>query len=306
MKKLAHYFEYLGLRFLIFILSLMPEKALIKFGEFMGLALTKIMPNRYKRSVKDIQKAFPEKSETECKQIARESWANIGRIITEFAKATRFSKENILKRFRFVNCEKFFKDNAEGKGVILMLGHFANWETLGYAMGIKAKKMTFVAYPQNNKYVNDYIAKLRGKFGSTMISSYNPFFASFRALKRGAVVAILADQSVGASKLYMDFLNRPAEISPMPAVLSLKTGLPVYHVSVYREGKQIIVKSSEPVYPPQVEYSTQVLYDYSKVLKKGLEDDIINHPADWLWAHNRWKREAEVKVNMDKGEIRGN
>ena len=305
MKKLCHYLEYLGLRFLIFILSLMPENILVKFGEFMGFVLTKVMPNRYKRSIRDIQKTFPNKTEKECREIALKSWVNIGRIVTEFAKATNKSKEDILKKFRFVDCEQFFKDNAEGKGVILLLGHFANWETLGYAMGIKAKKMTFVAYPQNNSYVNDYVAKLRGKFGSTMISSHNPFFAAFRALKRGALVAILADQSVGSSKLYMDFLNRPAEVSPLPAVLSLKIGLPIYHVSVYREGKQIIIKCTKPIMPPQVPYSTEVLYDYTKVLKKELEEDILKYPADWLWAHNRWKREDEVRFKMEEGEIRG-
>lgn len=305
MKKFFDYSQYLGLKALINALALLPEKLIVKCGEFMGRLLTKIMPNRYKRSVADIQKAFPNKSDKECNQIARESWANVGRIVAEFAKATKFSKEKILKKFRFVNCDQFFKANAEGKGAILMLGHFANWETLGFATAVKAKKMAFVAYPQNNKYVNDYVAKLRGLFGSTMISSHNPFFSAFRALKRGSLIAILADQSVGASKLYMDFLNRPAEVSPLPAVLSLKTGLPVYHITVYREGGQIVAKSSAPIYPPNLPYSTEVLYDFTKALKKGLEDDILKHPADWLWAHNRWKREDEVLSQMKKGEIRG-
>ncbi len=284
----------------------MPENLLIKFGEFMGVTLTKIMPNRYKRSVSDIQKAFPNKSKKECEHIAKESWANIGRIVTEFAKAIKLPKEKILKRIRFENCEQFFQDNANGKGGILLLGHFANWEFLGLATAIKAKKMAFVAYPQNNKYVNDYITKLRSIFGSTLISSYNPFFAAFRALKRGALVAILADQSVGSSKLYMNFLNRPAEVSPLPAVLSLKIGLPIYHISVYREGKQIVARCTKTIQPPKVPYSTEVLYDYTKVLKKELEEDILQYPADWLWAHNRWKREAEVLAEMEKGEIRGN
>ena len=305
MKNFFDYLQCLGLKCLIKILAVLPENFIVKVGENIGLLLTKVMPNRYKRSVTDIQKVFPNKTEAECKEIAKESWSNIGRIVTEFAKATTLSREEILKRFRFVNCEQFFKDNAEGKGVILLLGHFANWETLGYAMGIKSKKMTFVAYPQNNGYVNDYVQKLRGKFGSTMISSYNPFFAAFRALKRGAVVAILADQSVGSSKLFMDFLGRPAEVSPMPAVLSLKSGLPVYHIRVYRDGKQIVVQCTGAIQPLQVPYSTETLYEFSKILKKELEDDILAHPSDWLWAHNRWKREHEVIEKMKRGEIRG-
>jgi len=305
MKHFFDYVQYLGLKSLMVLLGVLPENFIVKVGGNIGLLLTKIMPNRYKRSVKDIQQVFPNKSLKECEQIAKKSWSNIGRIITEFAKAIRLSQEELSKRFRFVNCEQFFKDNAEGKGVILMLGHFANWEVLGYIMGVKAQKMTFVAYPQNNKYVNDYIKELRGKLGSTMISSYNPFFSTFRALKRGAMVAILADQSVGASKLFMDFLGRPAEVSPMPAVLSLKSGLPVYHIRFYRDGNTFVAECADVIYPPKETYSTQVLYDYSKLLKKKLEEDILIHPEDWLWAHNRWKREDEVRAKMERGEIRG-
>jgi len=304
MKKFCHYVEYLGLRFLIFILGLMPENTLIKFGEFMGIVLTKIMPNRYKRSVSDIQKAFPNKTEKECKQIAKESWSNIGRIVTEFAKAIHASKEEILSKFRFENCDQFFKDNQEGKGGILLLGHFANWETLGLAAAIKAKKMAFVAYPQRNQYVNEYISKLRKRFGSTLISSHNPFFASFRALKKGALVAVLADQSVISSKFYMNFLNRPAEVSPMPAVLSLKTGVPVYCLEFYRYGDKLVAHCSETIYPPKVEYSTASVADFTKVLQSKLEKNVLDHPNDWLWAHNRWKREAEARKALEEGKVR--
>ena len=304
MKKFAHYFEYLGLRFLIFILSLMPEKALIKFGEFMGLVLTKVMPNRYKRSITDIQKVFPNKTPEECRKIAKKSWINIGRIVTEFASALKLPKEEIVKKIRFVNCDKFFKENAEGKGGILLLGHFANWELLGLSTAIKTKKMAFVAYPQNNHYVDEYITKLRSTFGSKLISSHNPFFACFRALKRGTLVAILADQSVISSKFYMNFLNRPAEVSPMPAVLSLKTGVPVHCLEFYRDGDQLVAHCSETIYPPQVEYSTQAVADFTKVLQAKLEQNVLDHPSDWLWAHNRWKREEEAHKAMEEGKVR--
>ncbi len=282
----------------------MPESILIKFGEFMGLVLTKVMPNRYKRSIADIQKVFPNKTPEECQQIAKKSWINIGRIVTEFAHAIKLPKEEIIKKIRFVNCENFFKDNQEGKGGILLLGHFANWELLGLATAIKTKKMAFVAYPQNNKYVDEYITKLRSLFGSTLISSHNPFFASFRAVKKGALLAILADQSVISSKFYMNFLNRPAEVSPMPAVLSLKTGVPVHCLEFYRDGDQLIAHCSESIYPPKVEYSTQAVADYTKVLQAKLEKNVLDHPEDWLWAHNRWKREAEARRALEEGKVR--
>ncbi len=304
MKSFFDYIQYLGLKLLVKTLAFLPEKFIVKVGCIIGLLLTKVMPNRYKRSIKDIQKAFPNKTKKECAEIAKKSWENMGRIVAEFAKATKLNKEQILSKFRFENCDKFFKDNQQGKGGILLLGHFANWEVLGLATAIIAKKMAFVAYPQNNKYVDGYITKLRSAFGSTLISSHNPFFASCRALKKGALVAILADQSVISSKFYMNFLNRPAEVSPMPAVLSLKTGVPVHCLEVYRDGKQFVARCTKTIYPPQVEYSTQAVADFTKVLQSKLEQNVINHPADWLWAHNRWKRENEAKKAMQEGKVR--
>ncbi len=230
----------------------------------------------------------------------------MGRVVAEFAKAINASKEEILSKFRFVNCDNFFKDNQEGKGGILLLGHFANWELLGFAAAIKAKKMAFVAYPQRNKYVNEYISKLRKRFGSILISSHSPFFASFRALKKGALLAILADQSVISSRFYMNFLNKPAEVSPMPAVLSLKTGVPVHCIEFYREGNHLVAHCTETIYPPKVEYSTKAVADFTKILQRTLEQNVLNHPADWLWAHNRWKREAEARKALEEGKVRAN
>ena len=74
MKNLFDYIQYLGLKLLVTILTLMPEKFVIKAGCVIGRLLTKVMPNRYKRSVKDVQKVFPDKSEKECREIAQKSW----------------------------------------------------------------------------------------------------------------------------------------------------------------------------------------------------------------------------------------
>ena len=90
----------------------------------------------------------------------------------------------------------------------------------------------------------------------------------------------------------------------MPAVLSLKTGAPVHCLDFYREGNQLVAHCTETIYPPQVEYSTQAVSDFTKVLQSKLEQNVLNHPADWLWAHNRWKREEEARKALEEGKVR--
>jgi len=292
-KKIELAGEYAGLKLLAFTIGLMPWSAAVKTGEWLGVAMTKVVRKRYQRSIRDIQQAFPNKSPEEVRQIALESWRNIGRIAAETAKATTLSYEEILSKLEFRNTEKLFKYDNDGKGGIIHVGHFANWELFGLGVSKKFKRATFIVRPMSNPFVDKLLLAVRKSKGADVISAYKPFFSCFRALKKGAMLGILSDQSVPSSKLYMDFLGRPAEVAPMTAMLSIKMKVPVFPVRLFRENGKLVAEAEETIYPPEGEFSKQMLYDYTEKLKNKYEEWIRKDPSSWLWAHNRWKREKE-------------
>jgi len=73
---------------------------------------------------------------------------------------------------------------------------------------------------------------------------------------------------------------------------------------MYRENGKIIAEAETAIYPPQGEYSHQLLFDYTKQLKSKYEEWITKDPSSWLWAHNRWKREKDcikfMKIQDEK------
>lgn len=292
-KKFKFILELIGLKLLVFIVRLLPWNTAVKFGEFLGILLSKIIHKRFKRTVSDIQKAFPAKTQQEVYDIAIQSWSNIGRIATEFAKGTSLSKEELLKKVEFRNMEEIFKLNDEGKGCILHMGHFTNWELFGIAISLRFRDMAFVARPQTNPYVDKMINDMRTMNGNRMLVAYNPFFSTSKALKKGSAIGILSDQSVPSSKLYMNFMGRPAELGPMTAMLALKMRIPVYPVKLHRENGKLVIEGLPAVVVPQCEYSHEELYKLTERLKNIYEDWIRENPASWLWAHNRWKREKD-------------
>lgn len=292
-KKLKLSLEYHGLKVLVFIISLMPWSAAVKFGELLGVAMAKIISKRFKRTLTDIHKVFPKKTEEEVRQIAMESWRNIGRMAGEVIKGQSMKPEQVLKKLEFRNLDKVFEYNQKGNGGILHLGHFTNWELFGIIASHKLKKTAFIARPMSNPMVDKMLTQMRKSSGSDIISAYNPFFACFRALKKGTMLGILSDQSVPSAKMYMPFLGRAAEVAPMTAMLSLKMNVPVFPVRMYRENGKIVAEGEEPIYPPQGEYSHKVLFDYTAQLKAKYEEWIKKDPSTWLWAHNRWKREKD-------------
>ena len=290
--------EYLALRAVVGFLGILPWKLALKLGESFGILLTILLAKRFKRSVYDIQKAFPKKSKKEVIEIAKESWRNIGRILAETAQISSMPKEEMLKKIEFINFDRVIKENHAGKPCILHMGHFVNWEMFGIAGSTLFKNMLSIAKPQTNPYVNKALIKIRSMYGAKIASSYNPFFTCFKALKKGAIVGIVSDQSVISSPLYMNFLNRPAELAPMTALLSLKMNVPVYPVRMYRKNGKVYARAYDPLLPPQEKFSHELLIKYTEQLKNVYEDWIRQDPASWLWAHNRWKREANALKKM--------
>ncbi len=293
--------EYCGARTLIFLLSLVPYKQTSKLGYALGSTLRFFSHKRFKRSVRDLRKAFPDMTQEQAFNTAKDSWANIGRIAAEFSCAFHMTKADAKDLVKFVNAEDFIAQNEAGKGCLVHIGHFANWELFGLAAPGYIKKMAAVARPMSNGTVDKVVTAMRSSKGTKILSAYNPLFGCLKALKQGYAIAVLSDQSVPSSKIYMDFLGRPAEVGPMTALLSLKTGLPVFPVDLYRENGRLIAKFLPAVYPKQ-EYSHKAMVEFTKELNGYYEDWIRKHPQDWLWGHNRWKREEDSRLGMIQQE----
>ena len=90
----------------------------------------------------------------------------------------------------------------------------------------------------------------------------------------------------------MHFFGRSAAISPITALLSTRLQVPVFPVQVTRENGKLVCTVQDPVWPPK-EYSQENIRLFVRQLTDIYENWIRQNPANWLWAHNRWKREAE-------------
>ena len=88
-------------------------------------------------------------------------------------------------------------------------------------------------------------------------------------------------------------MGRTAAFSPITALLAIKMQVPVFPVRVTREKDGFLVcHVFDPIVPP-AEYSNQNVRAFTKQLVSFYEQWLKEDPSSWLWAHNRWKREAE-------------
>ena len=294
-KTPVHYLQYLALKGFCVLFALLPYRFSVCATRTLMGWVRVLFPKRFKRMQYDIQYAFPQKSTQEVKQIAIESWSNMGTILAEFIQLSHMKQENFKQYCRVEGFEKI--KAAEGKtGGIIHIGHFTNWESFGLAASVYGADKAVLALRADNPYIDEEMNRLRNIFGGrTFYSNHQdrPFFACMRWLKKKKFIGILIDQNASSSQVWIPFMGRTAAFSPITALLSIKMQIPVFPVQVRREADGMLVcYVKDPLIPP-TEYNPENVRLFTRKLIEFYELCLKEDPASWLWAHNLWKREAE-------------
>lgn len=294
-KSPSYFMQYVGLRTACLLLRALPYRAACALGRCSTAAATHLMKKRFERSVHDVQLAFPDKTAQEARKIALDSWRNMGQILAEFVHLSAMSREQLLQKVEVRGAEKLFQIRKQNTGGIIHIGHFTNWEAFGLAAGALGMEANVMAQRVDNPYVDQETNRLRHPFGGVTVYSNHdaqPFFATIRLLKKGQFIGILTDQNAGSSEVFLHFLGRIAAVSPITSLLAIKLQIPVLPVVVTRENGKLICTIEDPVLPP-AEYSQENIRLFTRQLTDIYERWIRQNPGNWLWAHNRWKRENE-------------
>jgi KDO2-lipid IV(A) lauroyltransferase len=268
-----------------------------KSGELIG-DLFRIIGNERKNiTLSNISLAFPEKDNNWHKSVMNQSYRNLGITMMELLAFPKLTVEDFHKYVNYENFEIIDEVRSRGKGMILLSGHFGNWEIIAFTIGMFGGfTVTAVVKPQSNSYIDGILNKYRGLSGNQIVFMANAARAIIKALKNNGAVGLLVDQSADWQKdLFVDFFGRPAVTYEAPASLSLKYKVPI-----------IIgfpVRNSDYTYSVRMtELKTDDLDDSKESIRilterhvKVLEDAIRQNPGLWSWQHKRWKHIPQVK-----------
>lgn len=294
-KNPTHFLQYVALKGVCCGVRLLPYRLAVTVGRGLMVPVRWVMYKRFARMQQDIARAFPEKSPQEVHQIAAESWNNMGAIMAEFIKLSAYNANEVRRRCRIIGIEKLQQAQSTTGGII-HIGHFTNWEAFGLAASAYGFHKAVLAQRIDNPYVDQEINRMRNVFsGTTLYSNHQdkPFFTCMRWLKQKKFLGILFDQNAVAGEMWFSFLGRTAAFAPITALLAIKRQVPVFPVNVTREKDGTFTCTVyDPLLPP-VEYSLPNVRQFTKALIGYYEKWLRENPASWLWAHNRWKREAE-------------
>ncbi len=292
------YLQVLLLKGFSLLVNVLPEGFVLWCGKRLGSIFFHLDWEHRKVALENLHLAFgKEKSEEELLAIARRAFQNLGMMAVEFFRIPKMDVEAFKKRVAIEGLEEALRLLGRGKGVLLLLAHFGNWEMMGIMSKLIGNTIMVIAKPmKKNERMDQYITEIRNAAGLEVISSIKASRIVIRALSQNRVVGILIDQRAKRSEgIWADFFGKKAPTTPALAVLAMKTEAPVVPVFMVRNGvgkhRLIIQKPLELVRTGDIKKDVET---NTQLFNQTLESMIREYPDQWFWVHRRWERKKRV------------
>ena len=293
-SNLIHYLTYCCLRGCIYPFSLLSYKSIHRLGAKLGPLAFMLLSKYRKRTLSNLALASDlHLINQEIPSLAKQS---LGSLLTTCLEYGKLSKEKNIKRIvECVNPSKAEEILSTGQGLIFLCAHQANWE-LFFLEGTSRMSGVAIGQPIKNTYLYNWVLKMRQQFGGKIVLPHQAVKEGLRALKQGKFLGIVGDQGMPGSGFCSLFLGRKAWTSPLPALLSYRSGSPIITATMTRSNGKYFIHYSDPIWPDKSKSMEEEMPTLMAKALSYLEDSIKKVPSEWLWAHNKWKQQLLGKV----------
>lgn len=233
--------------------------------------------------------------EAEILKLAQAYYAHYVRFLLEFIRLPFMSRERRKAWMRIENVEVALRAHAQGKGILLLTGHFGNFEVstvagIGQFPGYRGM-FHFVRRPLKPKLLNDFITWRTRQAGFGTLTKRGSLETILDLLAGGAIVVYVFDQHAGRGNgITVDFFGHPAGTFKSVALIALSTGAPVVPAYSWREpdGSHVL-RFEEPLPLIEDENIGEAIRRNTRAYNEEIERMLLRHPEQWIWMHRRWK-----------------
>jgi KDO2-lipid IV(A) lauroyltransferase len=290
LTRLRHRLEYALVMSVRFVSGVVPAPLALALGSMVGLVFYAIDRSHRRLAVSQLRAAFPMRTESECRAIARRTFIHFGRSLVMVLRVSTLSASELLNLVDVEGEDRIRTALAAGHGAIVFSGHFGYWELHGLVHALVLAPMSVLARPLDNPYLHALLERMRRATGNQVIYRQGALRRVLRALQSNECVAILIDQHIhGADAVPVDFFGRPAATTAALATLALRTGAPLVPAfAIPLPDGRCRVIYEHPVEMPATTSADPVL-ELTQRCTDVLEMYVRRYPHLWLWMHRRWR-----------------
>lgn len=280
---------------LIWLFSILPFRILYFISDCFYFLVYYVIGYRKKVVLYNLKLAFPNKSTKELKKIRKQFYHHLVDVFIEMLKSFTVSKEEVYKRYKFPNIDFFTELYKDGKSVIIVGPHYANWEWI-MSLDSFVDYQGYAAYTRiNNPYFNNKVMQSRSKFGTRLIQTSKIISEMQKndINNEQAMYGLLSDQSPQLKKTHYwsEFLGVKVPIHTGAEMLAKKFDMNL----VYMETKKIKRGYYETTFSLITDDSRKFPdYQLTDIFLEKVEKQIRNKPEYYFWTHKRFKHKDKA------------
>ncbi len=254
-------------------------------GGVLGGVLRLMVPLRRRAARINLRLCFPAMTEAEREALLRASFRDFGIGLFEFARAWWGSIAPIRRRARIEGLEHLTALRAQGRGVLLISGHFMTLETCGRLL-CEHVPLAGMYRRYRNPVMEWAVKRGRLRYAAAMFGN-DEVRAALRHLKQGGLLWYAPDQDMrGKDTVFAPFFGVPAATITATHQFARLTGCAVVPFFHRREGGRYVLR----IAPPLPDFPSDDATADSARVNAVIEAMVREAPSQYLWIHRRFKR----------------
>ncbi len=302
-NRLMDYLVYLAVRLVAMAVHVVGPSASYAAAAVMGDWMHRLYGRGRKRAMEHLARALPDVCERRRRGICRASMRNLARLAMDVLLIPRYVNETGWRRYVRIGdvAEPLREAVRRRTGMIVVSGHFGNWEVFGYTTAMMGFHGYALARALDNPYLNDYLLGIRERNGMTILDKSGAM-AQMDGIMRGRnVVGFIADQDAGKRGVFVDFFHRAASTYRAPALMAIRYNVPIVVVYARRLGERFAfeIGAARMIRPAEWADADDPVRWITQEYTAALERVIRTAPEQYLWSYRRWKTRPRDETPTD-------
>lgn len=274
----------------------LPYPVMLWLARGLGILLYHLVGSRRHIAEVNIRLCFPDLDDAARRRMVKESFIAAATSLFEGALSWWASDDRLKNLYRIEGLEHLEAARSQGRGVILLGGHYTTLEISGRFLAFHVAGLQPIYKPARNKLFEAVMASSRKRLFDDLLPSAD-MRTIVRNLKKGKVVWYAPDQDFGRERsVFAPFFGVPAATLISTSRLARLSGAPV--VPFYSErlpgSKGFLLRLAPALgaFP-----SGDDLADAARV-NQVIEQQARKVPEQYLWLHKRFKTRPEGEADV--------
>ncbi len=304
---MSRFLEYVAFRTVAAVAQALSPRGCRFVAEFLAGALM-LLPKkltRYHVAAENLRIAFgPELSDRAIRQTIYRMWRHLFLLVAEMLQLPRrLTLTTVTDAIRFRNKGDVVTALSSGRPVLVLSGHYGNWEMAVSVFGLFGYRMGVVGRTLDNPWLERWFRQFRGYTGHVPLAKKGSYDEMLEILSRGGALALLADQDAGSGGVFVDFFGKPASTYKSLALLALEYDALIVVGYAQRLDDDLMASGwprfelgCEAVVDPRTCVTSDPVREVTEKYTLALESAIRRAPEQYFWVHRRWKTAPEARA----------